>query len=61
MVKKTPSSPNDCESAETSETPPASETQEQERPVAPVRQKIGEARGNLRQRSDWFRKRSGDS
>jgi hypothetical protein len=60
MAKKTPTSRNGCELEETSGPAPATETEEQQRPVAPVREKIGEARGNLRQRSDWFRKRSGE-
>lgn len=61
MAEKTPGSRNGCESEETSKPPPAVETEVQKRPVAPVREKIGEERGNLRQRSDWFRKRFGDS
>jgi len=60
MAKKMPTRPDGCEPEETSGAAPVVETEEQQRPVAPVREKIGEARGNLRQRSDWFRKRSGE-
>lgn len=61
MAKKVPSEPKDCEAEESSEPRPDSEPREPQRPVTPVREKIGEERGNLRRRSDWFRKRSGDS
>ncbi len=60
MAKKTPTSQNGCESEESSGPAPVAETEEQQRPVSPVREKIGEGPGNLRQRSDWFRKRSGE-
>jgi hypothetical protein len=60
MANKTPSNPDGCKSEEPSGPAPASEAEEHQRPVAPVRQKIGEAAGNLRQRSDWFRKRTGE-
>lgn len=51
MSKKTPSD------ARRSGEP---ESQEIKRPVTPVREKIGEKRGNLQRRGDWFRQRSGD-
>jgi hypothetical protein len=62
MAKKDSKDRTGCEMEETPESRPVSETQEQpQRPVTPVREKIGEGHGNLRGRSDWFRKRSGDS
>jgi len=60
MVKKTPTSREGCEPEQPSGPASAAEPEDLERPVAPVREKIGEAPGNLRQLSDWFRKRSGE-
>lgn len=48
-----------CEPEEPSDSPSAHEEEEKGRAVPQVREKIGEARGNLRQRSEWFRHRSG--
>jgi hypothetical protein len=66
MAKKTPKDQTGCDTEETSGSRPESEEQkpeeaESEESVTPVREKIGEPRGNLRGRSDWFRRRSGDS
>lgn len=44
---------------DSSGSPLSSEMKKIKAPITPVRAKIGEARGNLQQRSDWFQRRSG--
>lgn len=56
----------DCTAAEEEEPSPASAGEEDRdtaahRRLPSVRPPIGETRGNLRQRQEWFRKRSGGS
>ncbi len=49
-----------CEQEETLESPPAVEPKKPTRGVRAVREKIGEGRGNLERRSDWFKRRTSD-
>lgn len=59
-MDKESSDRENCEpEEEPSDSPSARGEEKKERAVPPVREKIGEARGNLRQRSEWFRRRSG--
>jgi hypothetical protein len=61
MTKKVKDDSTGCEPEKSSDSQPSPEPQEPSRgAVTPVREKIGEERGNLRRRSEWFRQRSGD-
>jgi hypothetical protein len=50
-----------CEPEEPSDSPSVSKEEKKGRAVPQVREKIGEARGNLHQRSEWFQHRSDKS